>query len=165
MKHFKKLFAQFRMSSSEQEKTWRGIIEKTGLHKPRVYERYIFRFAMAAFGVLALVGSPVAYAAEQSLPGDVLYSVKTDALEVIKEKILIREVSRAEYQKKLIAKREFELKTLEEGKDKNVEKVKKAQAQLQKQEKKIEKKIERLEKKGKVKAVKVLRDVQKNRKK
>lgn len=165
MKHFKKLFAQFRMSPDEQEKTWRGIVAKTGLHKPHVYERYAFRFAAAAFGVLLLVGAPVTYAAEQSLPGDVLYPVKTNVLEVAKEKILVKEVARAEYQKKLVAKREQELKTLEEKKEKSVEKIKKAQAQLQKQEKKIEKKIERLEKRGKVKAAEVLRDVQKNRKK
>jgi response regulator RpfG family c-di-GMP phosphodiesterase len=160
MKKITHILSRIRMSKDEHIKTWNNIVQKTGIKKTPLHRVYAVRFALASVFVGVLTITPVSYAAERSVPGDITYPLKTNVIEPLKEKLLLKEERKAEYQKKLVEKREKELQKLEMREGVAQEKVEKAREAIEKQEQKIEKSIQRLEKKGKTRAVEVLREVQ-----
>jgi len=161
MKKIKKILSGYQMTPQEREQVWHGIVQKTKLRVATNKKHYVMRFAMVSLVVGMLVVTPFAYAAEQSLPGDMTYPIKTKVLEPIKERLLVKEAARAAYQKQLLEKRTEELQRLEDNKETTKDRLEKAREALHKQEEKIEKKIEVLESRGEDDAVEMLREVQK----
>ena len=74
-----------------------------------------FRFASLAFAVVLLItssGGAVAYASENALPGDSLYTVKTDIVEPLRERMAFGDKAKARWHLKRTQRRLHEAKTL-----------------------------------------------------
>lgn len=74
------------------------------------------RATSISFAAFLLVTSPVVVAAEKSLPGDFLYNFKTNVNEEVVG-VFIPHEEKAEYKKKLLTKRAFEIKRISEEGD------------------------------------------------
>lgn len=71
---------------------------------------YLRAVSVAAL-VLVLIGTPVAFAAEKSLPGDTLYGIKTSVNEEVRA-AFVSDDARDEYYQSLLAKRASEVRVL-----------------------------------------------------
>jgi hypothetical protein len=83
---------------------------------------WYFRNAGVAFLMFILIGAPMSFAAERSLPGDVLYKVKTDFNESVAE-IITPEEKKADFYQSLIVKRVDEIKKVSEKEEVTTEDV------------------------------------------
>lgn len=102
---------------------------------PRATSSVWFRWQFYARAVpiallmFVLVGTPVVFAAERSLPGDVLYNIKTSVNEEVRE-VFVPATEKDEYYQELLAKRASEMRILAKRGQLNTERAEIAHAVL-----------------------------------
>lgn len=79
--------------------------------------------------IFVLVGTPVVFAAERSLPGDALYNIKTSVNEEVRE-VFVPATEKDEYYQELLAKRASEMRILAKRGQLNTERAEIAHAVL-----------------------------------
>lgn len=109
------------------------------------------RKAFIAIYIIVLVfggSTGTAFAAEASLPGDLLYPIKTNVNEEIRSRLTFGKQSQAEWEAKRIQKRLGEIKELEQKGTLNANQIEKIKARIEKQTEKAKEKIEALKTSG-----------------
>lgn len=83
---------------------------------------WYFKNVGVAFLMFILIGAPISFAAENSLPGDILYAVKTDFNESVAE-IITPEEKKSDFYQSIIEKRVEEIKKVSEKEEITIEDV------------------------------------------
>lgn len=107
IENFKKDTKSKGLSYIEKSKLKNRIYSEIGIKNPS-YGYHIFKVSVAFVVAFLIVGGPVVYASNNSLPGDKLYSIKTN----VNEKAVAVFVPDNEYSLKLAKKRMTELESL-----------------------------------------------------
>lgn len=119
-------YSQVSLTFAERENLKASIFEKinsTPVKSPYFSWAFYTKATSLAFATFILITSPIAAAAQKSLPGDFLYPVKTQVNENVVE-IFVPQEEREEYHKTLLTKRAFEIKTLSEEGELKAEQIK-----------------------------------------
>ncbi|MFA7193500.1 MAG: hypothetical protein WC087_01120 [Candidatus Paceibacterota bacterium] len=114
IENFENAYKQVSLSVSEKENLKSNIFGRiTPVAQPSPFFAWSFylRAVPAALIMFAIIGAPVSFAAERSLPGDVLYKVKTNINEEVKAAFVPKE-EKNEYYQSLLTKRVSEIKIL-----------------------------------------------------
>lgn len=133
IENMKSEYGQVSLSVSEKESLKASIFEKINpapIASPYFNWAFYTKTASLAFATLVLVTSPVVVAAQKSLPGEFLYTVKTNVNEEVVG-IFVADEEKGEYQKSLLTKRAFEIKTLSEQGELNEEQIKDVEVALE----------------------------------
>lgn len=114
---FENVYKQVSLSVDEKENLKSRIFSEIKTTAPAPVTspffawNFYFKLAPVALVVFVLVGAPISFAAEKSLPGDVLYKVKTNVNEEVKA-VFVPKEEKNEYYQSLLTKRVSEIKIL-----------------------------------------------------
>lgn len=114
IENFENAYKQVSLSVSEKENMKASIFDRiTPAAQPSPFFAWSFylRAVPVALIMFAVIGAPVSFAAEKSLPGDVLYKVKTNINEEVKA-VFVPKEEKNEYYQSLLTKRVSEIKIL-----------------------------------------------------
>jgi len=133
----------------------------TSIPSPLKTPFYISKFSVLNFGkvvsfaliVLIAGGGTISYAAEDTLPGDVFYTVKVNFTEPIEETLAFSQEAKLGVKTKQVEKRLNEVQILLKKNDISPEKHKEAGARVEKNMAEISDSIDKLQEKGNVEAV------------
>ncbi len=111
-------YSQVSLSLEERQKLKNNIFSKIEEKKKPVVSPFLqfsfyFKTASALVLLFAVIGAPISFAAEKSLPGDFLYDVKTKINEEIVA-IFVPEEKKDDYYQSLLVRRTEEIKALVE---------------------------------------------------
>lgn len=123
------------LSFAEKENIKANIFEKINsipVATPSPFFSWSFyaRVSSLALAAFVLVTSPVVVAAQRSLPGELLYPVKTNINEGFVE-IFIPEEEKSEYQRNLLTKRAYEIKKVSEKGELSKEEIEDAESAIE----------------------------------
>jgi hypothetical protein len=118
IENFKNAYEQVSLSVDEKQNLKSQLFakitpveNKTSVKSPFFAFTFYLKMAPVALVLFALIGAPVSYAAERSLPGQPLYKFKTKINEEVKA-VFVPEEEKNDYYQSLLKKRAKEIKTL-----------------------------------------------------
>lgn len=161
MKKIFKILKREKMTAAEKEKLNR-VVKLTMQNFPAettqtsAWARWSFSrsqlrltMALASLAVIFLISGGTALAAEQALPGDILYPVKIKVNEKIREKLSLGEEAKTKWQTEQVERRLVEMEKLAEKSQLKEKKLAEVTERYTEQTKNIENKITDLRSQGK----------------
>lgn len=114
----KSAYSNVSLSLEERVKMKRDLFAKIDQPSPIFNFSFYTKIVSTAFIAVMIFTTPVVFAAQNSLPGDLLYNFKTNINEEAVG-IFVPQQDKIEYHKKLLARRAYEIKTLSDKGDLN----------------------------------------------